>query len=65
MGGQSFLGFDLAGLRVWALVRTCVFLAEGGLDFLPLDSPGPPASVGEPLEDGLRPEDFAEAESFS
>ena len=59
-GDQSFFGLDLAGLRYWALGRTClVFLASDELDFFPLDvSPGPPAvseTEAEPNDGGLRP----------
>lgn len=55
-GNQSFIGdFDLAGLCIWALARTCfALLALVWSDFVPPDilSPGPPAkpiSVVEPL----------------
>lgn len=55
---QSFVGFDLAGLRVWALVRICfVVFASEELDFFPLDRLGPcPLALlaAEPTDAGLR-----------
>ena len=65
-GDQSFLGFNLAGLRVWALVRTClVFYPIEVPDFVSPDTlrPGPPVEAISAVEPLLWPTEADAEES--